>query len=91
LKIRGGVAAVDAAPGEVDHKVGTVNLARPLTQVETIPGDSAPCRDGAAAAEDDDLVAICAESKSTAAAEPIHPNTVRSLFSVARFFDGIDR
>jgi hypothetical protein len=58
LSIRGGVPAVDAAAGQVDHGIAAVDLASPSAEGRAIPGNDAPRPNGTTAAEDDDLMAV---------------------------------
>jgi hypothetical protein len=52
-----GIAAVDAAPGEVDDGVGTVELGDPRARCEAVPEERLPGCGGGLAREDGDGVA----------------------------------
>src|SRR5918994_6627735 len=58
LPIRRVVAAVDAAPREVDDDVCAVDLALPITEHGAIPLDDAPWSDVRVTAEHHDIVAV---------------------------------
>jgi hypothetical protein len=58
LSILGGVPAVDAAAGQIDHDIATVNLALPIAEGCTIPGNDPPRPCVWMTAQDDQVVAI---------------------------------
>ena len=58
LSIRSGVAAVDAAAGQIDHDIAAVDLALPIAEGRAIPGDDAPRPCFGMTAQDDHVVAI---------------------------------
>ena len=62
LPIRRVVAAVDAAPREVDYHLGAVNLALPVTQRGAVLVDDAPLAKMSVTGQHHDIVAVRVKS-----------------------------
>ena len=54
----GGVSAVDAAAGQIDDDVASIDLALPAAERRSVPRNHAPWPGGGAAAQDDDVITV---------------------------------